>query len=237
MRRQLLGKTVYLPLDPYKTSRRIEIRMLKQYLDVQPGDRLCDIGSGTGYWTENISGPAYTVGIDILWRDTIIAAQHHQGKHAGFVAANAEKMPFADGAFNKMFGVCSVEHIPDNVAAFSEFSRCLQPGGVLALTLDALNYEAISPEVRDAHAKRYWVAHFYDKKNVPQLLGNAGFEVTHMQYLLCSPFAHWLNQWVDRNRKLQYPFFPFSYPLTILSDKFFGRDDQGWKLAVRAVKM
>lgn len=236
MHRTILGKDIYVPLDPYKTSRRIEIRMLKKYLDVQADDVLLDIGSGTGYWTENLSGPAWTVGLDLMWLDTSIAAEHHTGPHAVFVQGNAERLPFPDATFTKIFGVCSVEHIPDNESAFSEFSRCLRPGGVIALTLDSLNYHAITEKQRAEHAERFYVPHFYTRESVTDILTRNGFDVTHTDYLLCSAWSHWLNQWVDKNRKLQYLFFPFTYPITVYTDRHFGRKDQGWKLGVRAVK-
>jgi ubiquinone/menaquinone biosynthesis C-methylase UbiE len=149
---------------------------------------------------------------------------------------DAEKLPFASGVFDKVFGVCSVEHIPDNTAAFSEFARCMKKGGVLALTLDSLNYSAITEEKRREHAAMYHVAHMYDVPYVTRILNEAGFEVTHTQYLLCSPLSHWLNQVIVKNSKFQYLFFPISYPLTIFSDTYFGRKDEGWKLAVRAIK-
>lgn len=185
MRKRIFGKMVYLPLDRYKATRRIEIRILKRYLDVRPADILCDIGCGTGYWTEDISGPAYTVGVDILKRDLAIAVAEHRGRHAGFAMANAERLPFHDGAFTKIFGVCTMEHIPDNHAAF---------------------------------------------------LDQHGFDVTDTQYLQCSAISHALHLLCDRYRKMHYLLFPISYPLTMLSDRLLGRRNQGWKLAVRAVK-
>lgn len=236
MQRTIFGKRIYLPLDAYKTTRRIEIHILKKYLDVQPSDIMCDIGSGTGYWTEHIGGPAFTVGLDIMWRDTAIAAREHSGPHVQYVLGNAERLPFADQAFTKIFGVCSFEHIPDNRAAFSEFNRCIKPGGVLALTLDSLNYHKISDERRREHAERYYVAHLYNVNNVTALLHDHDFVVTDTRYLLASPISHHVNLLVDRYRRLHYPFFPVTYPLTLASDRLFGRKDEGWKLAVRAVK-
>lgn len=236
MRRRVLGQDLYFPLDPYKTSRRIEVRILRQYLDVRRGDRMCDVGSGYGYWTQRIARDAHCVGVDISWKATRHAQEKHSGRHSAFVLGNVESLPFDNEAFDKIFGVCSIEHVPGNVAAFREIGRCLRPGGVLAMTVDSLNYRLITPEKRARHAEEYYVAHFYDASTITAILERAGFAVTHTRYIICSPLAHRLNSLADRHRKLQYPLFPLSYPLTLVSDRLFGRSDEGWKLAVRAVK-
>lgn len=236
MRRTVFGREIYVPLDPYKASRRVETAILSRYLDVKPGERLLDIGCGTGYWTEWLAGPGRAAGIDLLGEDLSIAQTRHAGMRHAYLRANAERLPFADAAFDKIFGVCSVEHIPDNDAAFSEFHRCLKPGGVVALTLDALNYDAIPGAARAAHAVRYHVAHFYDADYARRMLESHGFAVTHLEYLICSPLSHALNLFGDRNRKFQYLLFPAAYPMMRLADRWLGRRDQGWKLAVRAVR-
>jgi ubiquinone/menaquinone biosynthesis C-methylase UbiE len=45
--------------------------------------------------------------------------------------ADAERLPFADGSFELVFGHAVLHHIPDLGRAFAEFARVLAPGGTL----------------------------------------------------------------------------------------------------------
>jgi SAM-dependent methyltransferase len=49
------------------------------------------------------------------------------------VRADAEQLPFADGAFDLVFGHAVLHHLPGLDAALSEFARVLAPGGTLAI--------------------------------------------------------------------------------------------------------
>jgi len=236
MKRKIFGRYYYLPTDALKSSRRIEVMLLEKYLNVEPQDVMCDIGSGSGYWMKRITGGARTVGIDIDPAMLLTAQAHFKSPKRAYAMTSAECMAFPDGAFTKIYGVCSVEHIPDKKAAFGEFSRCLAPGGILALTLDSLSYPAISDEQRVEHARKYSVAYFYDIDYAKACCAEAGLDITDHQYIIRSLLAHWFYKLFDRHPRLQYPLFPIAYPLIALSDAWFGRTDSGWKLAIRAVK-
>ncbi len=52
---------------------------------------------------------------------------------AAFVAADAERLPFADGSFDTVLCSLSLCTIPDPVAALREMKRLLRPGGRILL--------------------------------------------------------------------------------------------------------
>lgn len=226
-----------MPLHALRISRRIEVLILQRYLDVQPEDRLCDIGSGDGYWLEKIAKGARVTGIDIDWPSVTMAQAGHKRSNTAYTQSSATAMPFADGAFNKIYGVCSVEHIPDNTAAFREFGRCLEPGGVLALTLDSLSFPTITEEHRRNHHEKYFTPHLYNREIVQECLDDAGFQLTDDEFIISSKGSNALYLHIDRHPRLQYLFFPIAYPYVRISDRLFGSKDCGWKMAVRAVKI
>lgn len=219
-----------------RVSRRIEVKLIKRYLDAQAGDTICDIGSGDGFWTPRISGSARTTGIDIDWtasRD----ARHRSGEaNARVVLGTAEAMPFPDHHFDKIYGLCSVEHIADIDSAFTEFHRCLKPGGVLALTVDSLTHPATTDEQRKRHHEKYFTPHLFDLDTMQRRLESRGFSLTDHRFIVATALGDLLYRAIERNYRIQYPLFPILYPLLALSDTFFSRNRYGWKLAVRAVK-
>ena len=101
---------------------------------VRPGERVLDVASGSGdlarafaargadVWMSDINGPMLARG-----RDRMLDA----GRKAAAVRCDAERLPFADAAFDCVsvgFGLRNMTH---KDAALAEMSRVLRPGGRL----------------------------------------------------------------------------------------------------------
>src|SRR5580704_17220576 len=98
--------------------------------------RTLEIGSGTGYFTLNLLragliGAATCSDISAGMLETLQANAARLGLEVDTVAADAERLPFADASFELVFGHAVLHHIPDLPRAFAEFERVLAPGGTL----------------------------------------------------------------------------------------------------------
>lgn len=85
--------------------------------------RVLEVGSGQGYLQDVVQD--YT-GLDI----SPSAGRHY---HKPFVAASATDMPFPDGAFDAIWTINVLEHVPNPESALREMRRVLKPGGLLFL--------------------------------------------------------------------------------------------------------
>ena len=94
----------------------------------------------------------------------IDAGELHSHVQGQPVSADALKLPFADGTFDRI--ICSevLEHIPDDHTAIGELARVLRPGGSIALTVPAwvaekicwkLNDEYHAPKAVGGHVRIY----------------------------------------------------------------------------------
>ena len=117
----------------------------EQILDlagVAAGDRMLDIGCGTG--TTAIAAarraePGVVWGVDVS-RAMLAAARRKAGartldKSLRFVAADAVELPFRDGMFD-VATMVTVAHMlppPDRRPALAEIARVLRPGGRLLI--------------------------------------------------------------------------------------------------------
>ena len=107
-----------------------------QRLAPEPGERVLDVATGTGWSARNMARMgARTTGADIA-PDLLDAARDlsaHLEPPIDFVEADAEALPFEDGAFDAVISTFGVMFAADHAAAARELARVCRPGGRLAL--------------------------------------------------------------------------------------------------------
>ncbi|MEX0833837.1 MAG: methyltransferase domain-containing protein [Actinomycetota bacterium] len=98
------------------------------------GERILDVGCGTGNLAMRIAGQgARVAGADAAPAMLLEAASKGRGRLLGLVAAVAEQLPFAEGAFDAAVTVMSAHHWVDPKAGVGELARVLHPGGRVVL--------------------------------------------------------------------------------------------------------
>ena len=104
--------------------------------DVQPGARVLDVAAGTG----NASVPAAQRGARVtasdLTPELLAAGQRRpeaQGLDIEWVEADAEHLPFEDGAYDAVLSAIGVMFAPHHQRAADELVRVCRPGGTIAL--------------------------------------------------------------------------------------------------------
>jgi SAM-dependent methyltransferase len=93
-----------------------------------PGDRVLEIGFGGGALLRMMRAQAAEVaGVDTS--DAMVRRLRGFDVHI----ASAERLPFADSAFDKAVSLNSLYFWPEPEAAFREIARVLRPGGRLVI--------------------------------------------------------------------------------------------------------
>jgi ubiquinone/menaquinone biosynthesis C-methylase UbiE len=108
-------------------------------------ERALEIGAGTGYFTLNLLragliGEATCTDIS----PGMLAALHENARSLGLsvqtLAADAERLPFADASFELVLGHAVLHHIPHLPRALREFERVLAPGGTVLFAGEPSRY-------------------------------------------------------------------------------------------------
>ena len=106
-------------------------------LDPQPGERILDLSTGTGWTSRSVARRgARVTGVDIA-ADLIAAAQSTAKEEAlaiEYRIGDAESLPFADGEFDAVISTCGVMFASRPESAAAELARVCRKGGRIALT-------------------------------------------------------------------------------------------------------
>lgn len=137
------------------------------WLNIQPGDRVLDIGCGIGDQALGMAKLAgltgRVVGTDVSTAMVAMA----QGRHTGcglpleFLVARAADQPFEDSMFNHIRTERVLMYLKDIDAVFTEYNRLLKPGGKL-LVYD-VDWDALVIAHADKVLTRRIVEHISDK--------------------------------------------------------------------------
>ncbi|HTD53058.1 MAG TPA: class I SAM-dependent methyltransferase [Thermoanaerobaculia bacterium] len=232
----LARRVVYRHWQRFHGVRRLELATLSRYLELSPGQRIVDVGSGKGAF----AGTLGRRGLDAVGVDpslpALAIAKRWVDRGGRFLGAAGEELPLAAGTFDRAVSVCVLEHTRDDAAVLAEVRRVLRPDGLFALSVDCLNSPHVDESFRRHHVAEYRCVHLYDDVRIRQLLGDAGFEVLESRYLFTGRLAIAILRWGSRFH-YRGPFillFPVIYPFLWMDHILGRRRKSGMILAVKA---
>jgi SAM-dependent methyltransferase len=145
------------------------------WLDLEPGDLVLDLGCGAGrHAFEAFRRGARVVAFDYdaaelkdvkaMFGALADAETLPAPAWAGCTNGDATRLPFADATFDRVIAAEVLEHIPADETAIAELARVLKPGGTMAVTVPAwlaeqvcwaLSDEYHAPFVPGGHVRIY----------------------------------------------------------------------------------
>jgi SAM-dependent methyltransferase len=159
-------------------------------LGVKAGDYLLDMGCGAGrHAYEAARRGAKVVALDmddveVKTTAGLLLAMQENGDipspGLGMTSVgNALKLPFADGAFDRVIASEILEHIPTDTIAMEELARVVRVGGTLGITVPRWGPELINWALSDEyHNQPGGHIRMYRQGVLTQRLRDAGLTVT-----------------------------------------------------------
>ena len=174
-------------------------------LELQPGDRLLDLGAGGGrHAFEAMRRGAAVTALDadpgevkdVSWMMKGIADDDsqvalNQGTGAA-VVGDAVGLPFPSGAFDRVIAAEVMEHVPADRAALDELSRVLRPGGTIAVTVPRWWPELVTWAISDDyHNKPGGHIRIYRRSVLADRMRAAGLEPYASHHAHSLHTAYW----------------------------------------------
>jgi SAM-dependent methyltransferase len=148
-----------------------ECRLVLGMAGVEPGDRVLDVGCGTGNYTRHLAEAAdggLTVGLDASQSMVAAAAARDQGANIAYLRGDAAALPFEDESFDVACSVGVIHLLEEPLVALGEMVRVLSPGGRLLV--------AVTCAPRERRKGRRGGVVFFGREEVTGVLREHGLE-------------------------------------------------------------
>lgn len=114
--------------------KRLQAPEILAALDIQPTDRVLDLGCGSGYITVEMAKlAAEAIGIDVNPFVRTIQVPIGLMERLSFECVSGTSLPFPDGHFDRVLASEILPMIDDPTKFLSELRRVLKPGGCLVV--------------------------------------------------------------------------------------------------------
>jgi len=164
-----------------------------QRMNCRPGERILDVGVGTGLSLPLYPPQTTVYGIDIcremLARANARVCREHLDHAAGVCRMNAERMGFADDTFDKVVAMYVVSVAPDPARVIDEMRRVCKPAGELIFVNHFLHrHPAIATLERMAAPLSRFLG-FHPTLSLQGLVAEASLEV--VEQVPVNAFGYW----------------------------------------------
>lgn len=153
------------------------VRATLSRLELEPGERLLDVGCGTGVLLTGLSSAVPEAKLSGVDPSPVMLemARRRLDEAVLLERSYAERLPFADATFDVVVSTSALHYFRNPLGALREMARVLRPSGRLVLTDWCDDYVAC--RIFDLWLRIFNRAHFrtYGEKECRQLLEQAGF--------------------------------------------------------------
>jgi ubiquinone/menaquinone biosynthesis C-methylase UbiE len=139
---------------------------LRETLAPAPGERVLEVGPGTGYYALDMAewiAPGGTLDVLDVQQEmldhTLRRARERGIENIAATRGDARSLPYADATFDAAYLVTVLGEIPDQDAALRELARVLRPGGRLVVGELFGDPHWVCPSRLDERAERAGLAH------------------------------------------------------------------------------
>jgi phosphatidylethanolamine/phosphatidyl-N-methylethanolamine N-methyltransferase len=168
-------------------------RQIINSLDCRPGDRILEVGLGTGLslplYPKNVRVTGIDVSAEMLKKASRRVKQAGLSQVDAVLEMNAEETNFADGTFDKVVAMYVVSVVPDPVRMVQEMSRVCKAEGDIFIVNHFCSRNAVVGAVEKKLEPLSALAGFRPNIELDDFLRNTQLEV--MEMCSANMFGYW----------------------------------------------
>jgi cyclopropane fatty-acyl-phospholipid synthase-like methyltransferase len=183
-----------------EASRRLYVKTLEA-ARLDRSSELLEVGCGRGYGcalAARLFRPKTVVGADLFEAQLRRARRLQRNPELRFVRAAAERLPFAEGSFDRVVSLEAAQHFRSLPRFFREARRVLRPGGRLVVcTFFATRRSAIPPLRADIPTIADGIDRVVPLPDVLKAAAAAGLRGLKSRSIGARVFPGW-HRWIER---------------------------------------
>jgi SAM-dependent methyltransferase len=144
----------------------------------RPHARILDVGCGTGYNLGLLARHGASFGLDLNAR----GLEHARVVGRPIMRADTARLPFADGTFDLVTSFDMMQCIPTDREAVREMARVTKPGGVVVVSMAALEI------LHGDHSEVWQEYRRYNRGTARALAEQAGLRVERVAFMFATLF-------------------------------------------------
>lgn len=168
----------------FVSKKRIIISFLEDYVIGKSDIKILDAGCGAGLMLNNLQSYGTTFAMDYSPDAVEFSKKIFNGEvQRGWLPDN---FPYKDQKFDAIVCLDVIEHIDDDLKSLQVLRDHLSPGGIMIITVPALQFLWSKWDDLNHHKRRY------NKEQFKKVILSAGFEIEKLSYynsLLFLPIA------------------------------------------------
>jgi SAM-dependent methyltransferase len=169
----------------------VKVRTLVELAERELGDpgsvHALDVGCGTGETDTFLAGRLGRLeGVDVA--ESVLETARARNPGVAYRSYDGERLPYDDGAFDLVFTICVVHHVPPPrwQSFVAELARVVRPGGVLTI----IEHNPLNPLTRLAVSRCEFddEATLLRRGRTEALVRSAGLELRPSRYIIFFPW-------------------------------------------------
>ena len=160
------------------------LKVVPRLLDLKPGEKLLEVGIGTGLSLANLPKEVDVTGVDVSEKMLSHARSRVEEvghEHVHLYRMDANQLAFSDNSFDSVLAAYFISTVPEPVRAIQEIKRVCKPGGYILFLNHFRSENPVMGVLDKVFSPLCFRLGFRSDLELDELMETAGLEIEHLE--------------------------------------------------------